>query len=218
VCHRTVSGAPGTVQTELLTFGFLESRSAIIHRTVRCATGATAIEHNGQLQRSPANVNNALTVRVESEQRQKTHRTVNSACPVRHRTVRCPKMSELHGRNRQNPNGWVTWLAHRTVSGGALDCPVRPSTDNLPNGWFGDWSYKYPPTTTTPSIQVFQTSHSIQELVQSIQDTIQKNQSLSKSQIHSKQLVTRERVLLVFFELLFLDRFLLPHSCSSSNL
>jgi hypothetical protein len=46
--------------------------------------------------------------------------------------------------------------------------------------------------------------------VQSIQDTIQKNQSLSKFQIHSKRLVTRERVLLVFFELLFLDRFLLP--------
>jgi hypothetical protein len=45
--------------------------------------------------------------------------------------------------------------------------------------------------------------------VQSIQDTIQKNQSLSKSQIHSKQIVTRERVLLVFFELLFFDRFLL---------
>jgi hypothetical protein len=44
--------------------------------------------------------------------------------------------------------------------------------------------------------------------VQSIQDTIQKNQRLSKSQIHSKHLVTRERVLLVFFELLFLDRFL----------
>jgi hypothetical protein len=120
-------------------------------------------------------------------------------------------------RNRQNPNGWVTWLAHRTVSGGALDCPVRPSTDSLPTGWFGGWCYKYPPTTTTSSIQVFQTSHSIQELVQSIQDTIQKNQSLSKSQIHSKHLVTRERVLLVSFELLFLDRFLLPLSCSQDT-
>jgi hypothetical protein len=60
-------------------------------------------------------------------------------------------------------------------------------------------------------------SFNIQELVQSIQDTIQKNQSLSKSQIHSKRLVTKERVLLVFFELLFLDRFLLPHYCSSST-
>jgi hypothetical protein len=104
------------------------------------------------------------------------------------------------------------------VSGGAPDCPVRPSTDSLPNGYVVVEGYKYPPTTTTPSIQVFQTSHSIQELVQSIKDTIQKNQSLSKSQIHSKLLVTRESVLLVFFELLFLDRFLLPHSCSLSDL
>jgi hypothetical protein len=104
-----------------------------------------------------------------------------------------PRCQSSNGQNRQNPNSWVTWLAHRTVSSGAPDCPVRPSTDNLPNGWIGGWGYKYPPTTTTPSIQVFQTSHSIQELVQSIQDIIQRNQSLSKSQIHSKHLVTRER-------------------------
>jgi hypothetical protein len=84
---------------------------------------------------------------------------------------------------------------------------VRPSTHNLPNGYMVVESYKYPPTTTTSSIQVFQTSHSIQELVQSIQDIIQKNQILSKSQIHSKLLVTRESFLLVIFELLFLDRF-----------
>jgi hypothetical protein len=43
-----------------------------------------------------------------------------------------------------NPNGWVTWLAHWTVSGGAPDCLVRPSTDSLPNGHFGGWGYKYP--------------------------------------------------------------------------
>jgi hypothetical protein len=29
--------------------------------------------------------------------------------------------------------------------------------------------------------------------------------------------MTGERVLLVFFELLFLDRFLLPHSCSQNT-
>jgi hypothetical protein len=87
-------------------------------------------------------------------------------CPV-HQEVR-----SSNGRNRQNPNGWVTWLAHRTVSGGAPDCPVRPSIDSLSNGYVVVEGYKYPPTTTTPSIQVFQTSHSLQELVQSIQDTI----------------------------------------------
>jgi hypothetical protein len=25
---------------------------------------------------------------------------------------------------------------------GAPDCPVRPSTDSLPNGWFSGWGYK----------------------------------------------------------------------------
>jgi hypothetical protein len=51
---------------------------------------------------------------------------------------------------------------------GAPDCPVRPSTDSLPNDLFGDWGYKYPPTTTLKGIQVFQPTHSIQELVHSI--------------------------------------------------
>jgi hypothetical protein len=103
----------------------------------------------------------SATVRGQCAQsqsrRQKTHRTVNSDCPVRHRTVRCPNLSELQ---RSNPNGWVTWLAHQTVSGGAPDCPVRPSTDSLPNGHFGGWGYKYPQPPPLQGIQVF--SHCIQ--------------------------------------------------------
>jgi hypothetical protein len=95
--------APGTVQAELFTFGFLESHSAIIHRTVRCASGATAKESNDRLQRSPANVNSARTVRAESEQRQKAHLIVNSACLVRHRTVRCTKKSELQRSKPSEP-------------------------------------------------------------------------------------------------------------------
>jgi hypothetical protein len=42
-----------------------------------------------------------------------------------------------NGRLRPNPNGWVTWLAHRTVSGGAPDCPVHPSTAAPPQRLFG---------------------------------------------------------------------------------
>jgi hypothetical protein len=133
-------------------------------------------------------VNSARTAHAESEQAQKAHRTVNSDCPVPHRTVRWPHLSELQ---RSNPNGWVTCLAHRIVSGGAPDCPVRPSKAAFPNDHFGGWGYKYPPTTTLQGIQVFLPTHSIQELVHSIQDTIRLNQSLSKSQFHSKQLVTR---------------------------
>jgi hypothetical protein len=81
-------------------------------------------------------------LRAQSQsRRQKAHRTVNRTCPVHHRTVRWPHMSELQ---RSNPNGWVTWLAYRTVSGGAPDCLVRPSTAAFPNGHFGSWGYKYP--------------------------------------------------------------------------
>jgi hypothetical protein len=42
-------------------------------------------------------------------------------------------LSELQ---RSNPN--------RGDVAGAPDCPVRPSTDSLPNGHFGGWGYKYP--------------------------------------------------------------------------
>jgi hypothetical protein len=105
----------------------------------------------------------------------------------------------------------VTWLAYRTVFGGAPDCPVRPSTAAPPHGHFGGWGYKYPPTTILQGIQVFQTSHSIQELVLSIQV----NQSLSKSQFHSKQLVTRrESFARVLWALVLGSLFFFPISCS----
>jgi hypothetical protein len=38
---------------------------------------------------------------------------------------------------------------------GAPDCPVRPSTAAIPNGYVVVEGYKYPQTTTTPSIEVF---------------------------------------------------------------
>jgi hypothetical protein len=73
---------------------------------------------NGRLQ----NTLNALQCVPESEQSQMTHRTLNSACPVHHRTVRWPRRQKLQW---SESNGQVTWQAHRKVSGGAPDCPVR---------------------------------------------------------------------------------------------
>jgi hypothetical protein len=83
---------------------------------------------------------------------QKAHRTVYRTCPVHHQTVQWPHKSELQW---SNPNGWVTWLAHRTVSGGAPDCPVRPLTEAIPNDHFGGWGYKYPQPPHIHGIQVF---------------------------------------------------------------
>jgi hypothetical protein len=49
-----------------------------------------------------------------------------------------------NGRLRPNPNGWVTWLAHRTVR-----CAHRQQPN--PNGCLVVEGYKYPSTTSTQS-------------------------------------------------------------------
>jgi hypothetical protein len=103
-------------------------------------------------------VNSVHCARRSQSKRQKAHWTVNSDCLVHHRTVRWSHLLELQ---RSEPNDRVTWLAHRTMFGGAPDCPVRHMTEASTNGSFGGWGYKYPPTTTLQCIQVFslQTSY-----------------------------------------------------------
>jgi hypothetical protein len=121
VHHQTVSGAPPDnvrctreLQAELNTFGNSLRHSAIIHRTVRCPRAKHA--------------------RV-------AQRTVYRTCPVHHRTARRAHKTELQ---RSNPNGLLTWLAHRTVSDGAPDCPVRHATVAFQRPLCGGWGYKYP--------------------------------------------------------------------------
>ena len=141
---------------------------------------------NGRLQRAV----NALQCTQKLEQSQKAHRT----CPVHHRTVWWPSCHKLQ---RLNPNGWVTWLAHRTVSGGAPDCPMRPLIDILPNGHFGGWGYKYPQPPHIQGIQVF--SHCIQYKSSRLHSKTQtRDQILSQVRNHSKLLVTSEREIFVF--------------------
>jgi hypothetical protein len=133
------------LDAELLTFGKIKGRSAIIHRTVRCASGATTT--------SSATVDyNAFNVRLcaqRSEHAQLAHQTVYRRCPVHNRTAQRPHKSELQ---RSNPNGWLTWLAHRTVSSGAPDCPVCHATTSFQRPHFGGWGYKYP---QPPHIQLY---------------------------------------------------------------
>jgi anti-sigma factor RsiW len=134
VCHRTVSGAPGPYDSELATFEFQKRRSAIINRTVRCTSAATANQRNDRLQRSPASYS-ARTIHAEvraAARRRTGQYTVPVWCGTR--LSGATRTQSSNGRNRHNPNGWVTWLAHRTLSGGAPDCPVRPSTAACPNG------------------------------------------------------------------------------------
>jgi hypothetical protein len=119
-------------------------------------------------------------------------------------TVRCdiglsggPCCQSSNGRNRQNPNGWVTWLAHRTVSGGAPDCPVRPSTTALPNGYFSGWGYKYPqpPLFKASKFPAYCIQYKSSRLHSKTQ---RRYQILSQVQNHSKHLVTSEIEIFVF--------------------
>jgi hypothetical protein len=88
-------------------------------------SGVPAEQRLLRAQRSSATAFNALQCAPESEHAQLAHRTVYRTCPVHHQTAQRPHKSELQ---RSNPNGWLTWLVHRTVSGGAPDCPVRHAT------------------------------------------------------------------------------------------
>jgi hypothetical protein len=182
VCHRTVFGVPPdsvrcTKGRTVWTLHLRVSQAPLRYNSPDCPV------HQAEQRLTAATVVCKSMNNVRRSQSRRQRRTGQWTVPVQCSTglSGATWRQRSNGQNLQNPNGWVTWLAHRTVSGGAPDCPVLPSTDNLPNGYVVVEGYKYPSTTTTPSIQVFQTSHSIQELVQSIQDTIQKNQSLSKS-------------------------------------
>jgi hypothetical protein len=135
------------------------------------------------------NVNSAQTVRAESKQRQKPHRTVK---PVQCDTglsggLGCQSSND---RNRQNPNGWVTWLAHRIV-------PVRPSTAALPNDYFGGWGYKYPqpPLFKASMFPAYCIQYKSSRLHSKTQT---RDQILSQVHNHSKHLVTSEREIFVF--------------------
>jgi hypothetical protein len=98
--------------SELLTFGNSGGRSAMIHRTVRCSTGKCPVGHRTvwcasgatatSRQRSSAEGIKCPTVRARVRQSQMAHRTLNSACPVHHRTVRWPRRQKLQ---RSESNG-----------------------------------------------------------------------------------------------------------------
>jgi hypothetical protein len=118
VCHRTVSGAPGSSTPNLPPSGIRGGHSAIIHRTIRCSTGLSGVPSGAMVVcKGTVKRYSADYARRSQSRRQKAHRTVNSDCLVHHQTVRWPRCQKLQ---RSEPNSLVTWLAHRTVR-----CAIR---------------------------------------------------------------------------------------------
>jgi hypothetical protein len=102
-------------------------RSAIIHRTCSVHTGLSGepteqrlLRANGRLQRikcAPARAEEQSTRGWHTG-----HSTVHVWCAIGHPGGASSQLQ------RSEPNGLVTWLAHRTLSGGAPGCPVRHAT------------------------------------------------------------------------------------------
>jgi hypothetical protein len=134
-------------------------------------------------------VNSARLRAQKSEQRQKAHRTVNSDCPVHHKTVRWPTCQKLQW---SEPNGLVTWLPHRTVSSGAPDCLVRHTTEAFTKSQLGGWGYKYPqpPHFNASKFSSFKPHTRALDFIQRHKQEIK---SSPKSKDHSNQIVTSKR-------------------------
>jgi hypothetical protein len=111
----------------------------VCHRTVWCTSGVTTtsatVDYNGHLQ------THQCTDSSRRSRSSRQRRTRQWTVIVRGGTglSGATRRQSSNDRNCHNPNSWVTWLTHRIVSGGALGCPVRPSTAAIPNGCFGDW-------------------------------------------------------------------------------
>jgi hypothetical protein len=128
------SGAPNSVrctrvnQLKLFNFGFPRHSSAIIHRTVRCTSGATAIcVQRSTLQSEQCNSD----VRADG-QRGTGLSGVTPDCPVPHED------KASNSRPASGPNDKMTW--RRTGQ-----CPVRPSPATFSNGYNLVGGYKYHP-------------------------------------------------------------------------
>jgi hypothetical protein len=156
--HRIVSDAPGPYRVQPVTLGKTQARSAIIHWTVWCASG----QRLSSAQWSTLMDEQCSTVPLQKWEQRSQRGTglsgVAPDCPVPQED-KVPMVARV-----LNPNGWVTWRRTRQPT-----VPVRwrtglsgvPIASSLPTTTLVVEGYKYPPTTTTPSIQVFWTSHSI---------------------------------------------------------
>jgi hypothetical protein len=151
VCHRTVFGAPGHFSSNSSPSGKDRGRSAIIHRTVRCASGATANSRsNGRLQRikcAPARAED----RAAPEGAPDSLQDLSGAPPDSPETpqVRAPTVEPQRSADVAGAPDSVRWRTG--LSGAPCDC-------SLPTAIFGGWGYKYPNHPTFNIIQVFHSS------------------------------------------------------------
>jgi hypothetical protein len=112
------SGAPDCVrctrvnQLKLLSFGFSRRSSAIIHRTVQCATGLSGAPAGQRLSARNGRLCKVNSANQMSEHRSKGHRTIRCSTGLSGVAPDCPVPHEdkaSNGRPAPSPNGRMTW-------------------------------------------------------------------------------------------------------------
>jgi hypothetical protein len=145
IIHRTVRCTPDSVRcskrTRLWNFaasGIREGCFAIIHRTCLVYTGLSGASAEQRLLRANGHLQ-AHSMRARSAQKSGTpmlaHRTLYSACPVRHRTSRRAQKSELQ---RSNCNGFGDVAGALDMSGvhRTVRCTIRQSASTNDHVWW----------------------------------------------------------------------------------
>jgi hypothetical protein len=122
-------------------------------------------------------------LRAQSQsRRQKAHRTMNSDCPMHHRTVRWPTCQKLQ---RSEPIGLVTWLAHRTGHTGLSGAPYDSSLHQRSFWVVGAINTLQPPHFNASKFSAIR-PHT--RALDFIQRHNQRDQILSQVRNHSKQI------------------------------
>jgi hypothetical protein len=104
VWRTELSGAPGPYKSKLFTFGFQKRRSAIIHRTVRCATGLSGAPVEQQLARATVGCNGRLQRYSARTVRAEVRAAAEGAPDSEQCMSGAPRRQSSNGRFRQNPN------------------------------------------------------------------------------------------------------------------
>jgi hypothetical protein len=153
------------LEAELATFWKIGGRSAIIHRTVRCASGAMATS------RATVDCKRIQCATVRARVRAATGGTPDS-------------LQDMSGAPPDSPEV-PPFRAPTVRTQRPADVPVRHATAAFQRPHFGGWGYKYPNHPTFNGIQVFQLQHITRAIAFKSRHN-QRDQILSQVRNHSK--------------------------------
>jgi hypothetical protein len=147
-----MSGAPPdsvrctrALDAKLATFGKIRGRSAIIHRTVRCASGATATS------RATDDCNRIKCATVRARVRARAGGAPDSLQDLSGAPPDSPEAPQVRA-----PTVEPQWLADVAGASDSVRCAMRQQSSNGHFWWLG---YKYPNHPTFNGIQVFHLQH-----------------------------------------------------------